>query len=520
MFINDVGQSTWEEINDGVPGSNYGWPITEGPTTDPRFRAPIFAYGRSPSNVGGCAITGGAFYNPAVAQFPGNYVGKYFFADFCSGWIRVLDPANNTASDFASGIANPVDLHVAADGTLHYLARGSGSVFRIRWDGAPIPTPAPAANNNFATRQSLFGPSGAVGGSNHGATKEAGEPNHAGNTGGVSVWYSWTAPASGPVTFETRSSGFDTLLGVYSGSNVGGLASVASNDDADANARYSRVEFNAVAGQSYEIAVDGFGGVTGALQLQWRGGGGKADFDGDGDGDFVWQNTQTGERVIWFLRDGQYESGIFLPTIAPEWRIASAGDFNADGHADFVWQNINNGERVIWFLRNGQYQGGIYLQTIAREWEIASAADFNDDGHADFVWQNVNTGERVMWFLRDGRYQGGIFLETIAPEWRIAGAADFNADGHADFAWQNIRTGERVMWFLRNGQYQGGIFMETIAPEWRIAATADFNADGFGDFAWQNINTGERVMWFLRNGLFQNGMYLPTIDRAWEIADH
>ena len=60
LFINDVGQSTWEEINDGVPGSNYGWPTTEGPTNDPRFRAPIFAYGRSPSTTGGCAITGGA----------------------------------------------------------------------------------------------------------------------------------------------------------------------------------------------------------------------------------------------------------------------------------------------------------------------------------------------------------------------------------------------------------------------------------------------------------------------------
>ena len=47
MFINDVGEVTWEEINDGIAGSNYGWPTTEGPTTDPRFRAPLFAYRHS-----------------------------------------------------------------------------------------------------------------------------------------------------------------------------------------------------------------------------------------------------------------------------------------------------------------------------------------------------------------------------------------------------------------------------------------------------------------------------------------
>jgi glucose/arabinose dehydrogenase len=133
MFINDVGQSTWEEINDGIAGSNYGWPTTEGPTNNPNFRTPIFAYGRTPSDTGGCAITGGAFYDPATTQFPASYLGKYFFADFCSGWIRLLDPATNTATGFATGINSPVDLRVTLDGSLYYLARGAGAVFRIQY---------------------------------------------------------------------------------------------------------------------------------------------------------------------------------------------------------------------------------------------------------------------------------------------------------------------------------------------------------------------------------------------------
>lgn len=129
MFINDVGQNTWEEINDGIAGSNYGWPTTEGATTNPSFRSPLFAYDHSQ----GCAIAGGAFYNPATVQFPPSFVGKYFFADLCGGWIRLFDPAAGSASNFATGISQPVDLKVDPDGSLYYLARGSGSVFKVQF---------------------------------------------------------------------------------------------------------------------------------------------------------------------------------------------------------------------------------------------------------------------------------------------------------------------------------------------------------------------------------------------------
>jgi hypothetical protein len=136
MFINDVGQNTWEEINDGIAGSNYGWPNCEGfcNPPNPSFRDPIFAY-QNDANT--CAITGGAFYNPTINQFPAQFVGSYFFADFCGGWIRRLDPANgNAVTDFATGISLPVDLQVSPDGFLYYLARGAGAVGRIGFQAA------------------------------------------------------------------------------------------------------------------------------------------------------------------------------------------------------------------------------------------------------------------------------------------------------------------------------------------------------------------------------------------------
>ncbi len=138
MFINDVGQNAWEEINEGIAGSNYGWPNTEGATSNPMFRSPLFSYGHGSSGTTGCAIAGGSFYNPSAVQFPSTYLGKYFFADLCSGWIRVMDPSDNTATPFATGINQPVDLKVAADGTLYYLSRGSAAVFRVQFPSPPV----------------------------------------------------------------------------------------------------------------------------------------------------------------------------------------------------------------------------------------------------------------------------------------------------------------------------------------------------------------------------------------------
>jgi glucose/arabinose dehydrogenase len=157
LFINDVGQSAWEEINDGIVGSNYGWSICEGVCSPPNgsFRDPLFQYDHSVGVTGGCAIVGGAFYNPPVPQFPASYTGKYFFGDLCSGWIRVMDPSNNTASDFASGIATPVDLQVGPEGSLYYLIRGNtGQVWKVSAivTATPTPTATPAQAVNLSTR--------------------------------------------------------------------------------------------------------------------------------------------------------------------------------------------------------------------------------------------------------------------------------------------------------------------------------------------------------------------------------
>jgi glucose/arabinose dehydrogenase len=162
MFINDVGENTWEEINDGIAGANYGWPTVEGPSSNASFRAPLFSYQHGSSTTTGCAITGGTFYNPTTAQFPSSYVGKYFFADYCTNWIRLFDPAAGTASGFATGLSAPVDLRVGPDGLLYYLQRGGGSntgeVRRVRFAAnvAPTITTHPANRTVAVGQQATF----------------------------------------------------------------------------------------------------------------------------------------------------------------------------------------------------------------------------------------------------------------------------------------------------------------------------------------------------------------------------
>jgi hypothetical protein len=137
--------------------------------------------------------------------------------------------------------------------------------------------PPPPANDNFSASQTISGCAGTTNGSNVGATRESGEPNHSpdNNGGSRSVWYSWTAPASGAAQITTAGSGFDTVLAVYTGNAVNSLSLIGKNDDFDpGQVLTSNVQFTASAGTTYRIAVDGYnnggnGGDIGSITLNW-----------------------------------------------------------------------------------------------------------------------------------------------------------------------------------------------------------------------------------------------------------
>jgi hypothetical protein len=123
------------------------------------------------------------------------------------------------------------------------------------------------ANDNFASPTTLTGATGKISTNSGRSTGEPGEPNH-GSIPDRSVWYTWTAPETGPAVFHTRESSYDTVLAAYTGTTITGLTQRASNDQFNGT-NQSKITFNAIAGTTYRIVVDGFGNTTGSVGLQW-----------------------------------------------------------------------------------------------------------------------------------------------------------------------------------------------------------------------------------------------------------
>ena len=124
-----------------------------------------------------------------------------------------------------------------------------------------------AVNDHFADAIGLTAVAGSTSGTNVDATSETGEPAHCGLAGGKSVWWKWTAPATQLVHFNTTGSTFDTVLAVYTGDSVDALTPVTCNDDSGSTT--SSVFFEAQAGVEYKIVVDGYGGNSGTISLNW-----------------------------------------------------------------------------------------------------------------------------------------------------------------------------------------------------------------------------------------------------------
>ncbi len=218
-FIGDVGWDTWEEIDHGPPGSNFGWPCYEGPDPQEFYSvdfpstcalvppssiiAPAFTYShgdRPPvpgAIVAGDSVTAGTFYTGEA--YPSTYAGNFFFADYVAGWLMrmELDPGGDVSGvePFADGLDGPVAIEMGPDGLLYYASFVSGEIRRIRHLG-PTAVASASPAHGFSPLSVAFSSSGSApgpGGSylwefDDGATSTAPNPSHTYVSGTVKTY--------------------------------------------------------------------------------------------------------------------------------------------------------------------------------------------------------------------------------------------------------------------------------------------------------------------------------------------
>ncbi|MGB7923235.1 MAG: PQQ-dependent sugar dehydrogenase [Pyrinomonadaceae bacterium] len=393
MFINDVGQNAWEEINEGIAHSNYGWSICEGlgcsgtPPTD--YRAPSYVYNHTTGTPTGCAIVGGAFYNPPTVQYPSSYVGKFFFADLCTGFIRYIDPNTAppiaTSTGFATGLSSAVDLQVGPDGSLYYLSRGGGGVvFKIRF---------PSNSEKYFDFD------------NDGKTDIA---VWRADTG---VWYILRSSDGALFAPQWGASGDQVVPGDYDGD---GKTDVAVFRQSNGTWYIRRSLDGALRAQQW--------GLSGDTPV-------PGDYDADGKTDIAVFRPSTATWYVFRSSTGTFTAqqwGLSTDTVAQ-------GDYDGDGRTDL---GVFRGDAGFFYILRSS--NGTLL---ARQWgangDKPVPNDYDNDGTVDVaVWRPSD----AVWYISrssDGgltAIQWGVSTDALAP-------GDYDGDGKTDLAVWRPSTG-------------------------------------------------------------------------------
>ncbi|RQH34516.1 hypothetical protein D5R40_20630 [Okeania hirsuta] len=419
------------------------------------------------------------------------------------------------------------------------------------------------ANDDFADRISLSGSQINETATNENATVELEEPLHAGNDGGASLWWSWTAPNDGTLTVNTGGSDFDTILAAYTGSSLSNLTEIDSNDDSVNYGLQSEILFDVVEGETYNIAVDGFNGDFGNINLELILSTFENQIDlssdvfevtpqqvspGDSiDIDFSVDNTgsddATGFWVDFFLSEdanidaqedyllgftwieslpGNSNSGV----LSESFSLPTIDGFSWDEDADYqIGMLVDSFDAVAETDEsNNTDTETISISTTSSEPSYTStpvringvyepiAGDFNGDNNTDILWYRPGPGQDFIWFFNsDGSFESSRFTVngTYTP---IVG--DFNGDSTSDILWYRPGSGQDFIWFFdKDGNRTSSRF--TVNGTYTPVA-GDFDGSGTTDVLWYRPGTGQDFLWsFNSDGTFDsnrftvNGTYTP-----------
>ena len=381
-------------------------------------------------------------------------------------------------------------------GVTYWLGVGSnnpaiGGAYVVSWF---LRRPPPPPNDDFARALEIFGRNGATQGENANASKEPGEPAHAGEPGGRSLWFRWRAPESGRAAFNTYGSegAADTVLAVYTGSSVGALTPIASDADSGRDNRSSRLTFTATAGVVYHIAIDTVGGRETAIDhahdcavcemwLRWNTGPGPAN-DGfasartvSGHTGFLWAEN-VGARAE--LSEPSHADDPNLPynlrggaSVWYRWTAPATGDAVFDaGSEDFdpliaVYRGSTVGdlelvaENVTRHLESsGIHRGVTWEATAGQTYHVAVDAEFEMTGHYMLSWSSRPPND------------------DFANPRVLAGKAGTITDSNSKASRQDLAgepdhegvNGDASVWYAWTPQVGGAAVVDTLGTEGEV----------------------------------------------------
>lgn len=389
LWLGDVGQNAWEEVDIIVNGGNYGWRVYEGNTctglgpaacTPANYVAPVFVYS-SQNTTSRCSITGGYVYRGSLGTLPN---GSYIYGDYCTGevllWHEGQQLPLHDIADF-----NLVSFGEDEDGELYIVYANTGNIQKI------VPAKASADfDGDFRTDLSVYRP--------------------ADNT-----WY-LRSTANNAIQIQP----------------FGAAGDIPASEDFDGDRRSDIGVFRPATGTWYYIR-------SSDLTFNVRGWGengdlpASGDYDGDGRADLVVFRPLNGS---WYINRSS-DNGI----TNTQWGVAGdtpvQGDYDGDGRDDIaVWRSTDG----RWYSINSS-NNGIQINGWGEAGDIPSTGDFDGDGRNDLVIFRPFTGT---W------YQKRSSNNTLAVVvWGVNGdvpvVGDYDNDNRDDIA---VFRGSNGLWYV------------------------------------------------------------------------
>ena len=311
LYIADVGQDALEEIDHEAAGqgaaANYGWRCMEGTSctgrsgctcNNPSLTLPILEY----SHAAGCSITGGYVYRGCQMPF---LSGAYFYADFCSGFIRSFRLENGVVTDQRDRTAEITSEVGSITSIASFGEDASGEMYIVSLDGNVykiVPADAPVCGNGLleGTEQcddnnavpgdgcdenceiepgnphdqctaALFIAEGVHGFNNNGATTEGPQVpvSCAFDDPQISsdLWYCYRPSCTGTAAVALCGSSIDTGIAVYEGCSCPTSPSAFACND-DSCSEQSEVTFPVTACGTYLLQIGNVLGGSGAGHFQ------------------------------------------------------------------------------------------------------------------------------------------------------------------------------------------------------------------------------------------------------------